>query len=234
MAEIDDVFNDEVTDDAVREDKETQDTTSETEVKGDAPESAEAEQPETTDDGGETPSQETNLVPRAALQDERRKRQALEERIKSLQDQYGTQDDNAPDPVDDPEGYRKFVKAQAQNELRTELADTSRANMLEAHADYEEKEKYFTLMVAQDPSLGDKLKVHPDPARFAYETASKALSSTRESLKAEIMAELEKSGKLKATQTPQADVSNLINATGAGKNNGEKVEEVTQINQLFP
>ena len=69
-----------------------------------------------------------------ALHDERRKAKSYKEELEKYKAKYD-QDENAPDPVEDPEGYKLHVREQARKELYEETVDNSRNLMMENHGD---------------------------------------------------------------------------------------------------
>jgi len=158
-------------------------------------------------------------VPRAALLDERRKRQAAEDKLRSL------------------EGGEKVDPATEAFNLTIKL---SRDLILENHADYPEMEKVFMELVSEpnadggiritDPALYQKFRSSANPAKFAYNHAKQHKDyldksspdyekKLREKIEAEVIAKLKKSG---------PDVSKLTNLTNlaASANNTEPPKEV--------
>jgi len=187
------------------------------------------EEPQTA----EPPSAEPLSVPKQALLDERRKRQALEAELASLRKQSGQKDENAPDPLEDPEGYEKYLRSKWESERFTEVTNKSRERMLETHVDYEDMEKHFVTLAQTDPSLVQKLRDHPEPARFAYETAKESKSKLYADVEKQVIERLRKEGKLKEPKSVASEVATLINSPGAGKNNNQVVKEITDIKDIF-
>lgn len=179
----------------------------------------------------EPPSAEPASVPKQALLDERRKRQALEDELKILR-KAAPKDEQAPDPLDDPEGYKNYLRSQWENERITEATNKSRERMLETTPDYEEMEKHFTMLAMADPSLVQQLKTHHDPAKFAYDYAKESKGKTFAEIEKQVIEKLRKEGKLK--EKPSApEVATLINSPGAGKNSEKPVKEITTIGEIF-
>ncbi len=211
--------------------------------KGDPEEEAEPEPEKAkeaeTEEAAEPPSAEQETanesVPKPALLDERRKRQNAErelEQTRAKLKQYESGEDDAPDPVADPKGYKAHVRVQLEKEQGTRIADQSRERMLESHPDYEAMEKHFIALAMADPSLAQKLKTHLDPARFAYDTAKAWKDKTFAEYEKQVIEKLRKEGKLKE-KTSAPEVANLINSPGAGKNSDKTVAEVTKVSELF-
>ena len=137
----------------------------------------EAKTEESVTEPAPTAEHEQKSIPLAALQDERRKRQHLEEEVEALRKQV-PQSDEAPDPYDDIDAYDTFRRNQWQREQNMAMdrqrrndLDVSRSKMLEQHNDYDEMERIFEIMTTSDRSLVDKMFQSGDAAKFAYDTA---------------------------------------------------------------
>lgn len=133
--------------------------------------------------------EESRMVPRDALQDERRKRQELEAQLREMQRQV--QQIQQPPPVpqavpdqwEDPEGHTRYLIQQAAASAREEaLAEVRRERVLlsaeaakQRHPDYVEKVDTFNQLAAQNPALIATMMQQPDPAEFAYNTAKQHL-----------------------------------------------------------
>lgn len=110
-------------------------------------------------------------VPLAALQDERRKRQKLAERLSSMEQQAAAA--ARPDPFEDPAGAAEFDRREnAESSFRLRC-DMSQEMMRQAHADYDEVESLFVEAAQMNPALAVQLANHPFPARFAYQQGSR-------------------------------------------------------------
>ena len=185
-------------------------------------ETEEAEPKEEATEEAEPPAvEDKKLVPIVALHDERRKAQAFKEELEQYKARYDL-DEEAPDPVDDPEGYKAHVREVTIKELREEKISSSVNKMVEEHADYKAMETTFMVLAAQDPSLTKEMNAHPDPARFAYEKAKEWEDAGRERLRSEIAGttkvlpqELTKSQKRNKSALSEP---NLTKATAAGSN----------------
>lgn len=156
---------------------------------------------------------------KVAYLDEKRKRQELEKRLEALE-KGGSQQEQAkgPDLFENPEEYLQ------QRELRLK-ADISREFMMESKPDYKEKEGIFLALAKDDPTLVVKLRQAQNPAKFAYETAvkHKALEEIgdpvayREKIKAELIAELQKSAPKK-----KPSLANTTSVGGGVSSSGEQ------------
>lgn len=158
-----------------------------------------------------TQEQEPERVPVRALQDERQKRQQLEERLRQYDEYFAQlnsqqQPEETPDQFTDPEGYTAHVVRQAVQAAIQEIAPQlqrtqtlSRAEVSEMLArqkyeDYDQKIEAFKEAVQDNPFLIQQVQQAPDPAIFAYNAAVKYLeakqygnaSPTRDQIEAEI------------------------------------------------
>lgn len=239
---ISDLFNDDGSEqDADNEASQSEETsdkgeteTEETETDTDSQADTETEETES-----ETPSEEDKTVPRRALIDERRKRQELEEKLERMRQEHGEREEDAPDPTDDPEGYKKYLRAQWEKEQWEKTATRSRDRMMEQHADYEEKEKHFLYLAQNNPELVKQMNEDPDPAAFAYNKAKESLDQQEKAVEDRVIERLRKEGKLIEEQEQTKDkgaaskVSDLTSATAAGKNTDETVKESENPEELF-
>lgn len=137
------------------------------------------------------------LIPPKALQDERRKRQALEAEVAQMREAFARmqqpqpsapqQPAAVPDMWEDPQGYADWVAAQAveravsqvQN-VGQQFAGATRFDVSEMIArskfeDYDEKLEVFADLARENPALAQRLQADPDPAGFAYRYAKNAL-----------------------------------------------------------
>jgi hypothetical protein len=202
----------------------------EVEAKAPAPEAekVEAEAPKTEapakteakkEPDEETTSSEPKSVPRQALLDERRKRQQAEDRLREL------------------EGG---VKVDPSTEAFNLTIKLSRDLILENHTDYPEMEKVFMELVSEpdadgqgiritDPTLYQKFRSSPNPAKFAYNHAKQHKAflersapdyeqKLREKIEREVLEKLSK-------RAPEVEkLPNLTNLA-ATANNTDKVAE---------
>lgn len=144
------------------------------------------------DAGPPSASTETDdrpLVPRKALEDERRKRQDLEKRIEELsrqttaqpqpqqqspqQEQPRPQRRQRPDPWTDPEGAAEHDRQEFFGAIFETRVIMSEELIRSAKTDYDEMKEIFIAEARQQPALEQQLKSHPLPAKFAYETGKR-------------------------------------------------------------
>jgi hypothetical protein len=123
---------------------------------------------------------EGKYVPVKALEDERRKRQALERKFQDLERRVPTPAREAfPDPIVDPDAYADAVAQRQSDERFVERVNQTREDMIDSVG--EEKflaaEAAFAEAAAADPQFGAKLRAVGNPARFAYREGTKLLEA---------------------------------------------------------
>lgn len=147
--------------------------TAETESTGDnegLPPEPEETKEETTDTGDSFSEREKAFLAKA--NDEKAKRQALEKELESQKAQP-QEPDKIPDPVEDPEGYAKYLdNKNAANQWAMRVS-ISQEMMREKYADYDEKEATFIELIKENPALEGQLQASSNPAKFAYDMAIK-------------------------------------------------------------
>ena len=205
----------------------------------------------------ETPSDDTSEAEKglkAALTAERQKRQAAEARLKELQEKK-----EAPDPLDDPEGFKQHLQDESNQARMKDRINLSRDMMIDSkgESEYLEMEKVFYSLVADvddegnvasiiDETLHRKFLAAPNPARFAYNTAVEHLETQRlkspdyqkqlrEEIKAELKAEMEAERKKEADKSgvSAGEVPDLTGATGTASQSVTIEPEVSQIGDVF-
>lgn len=129
------------------------------------------------------------MVPRAALEDERRKRQEYERKVSEyetwLRQQQAAQQRQQeqqpqPDIWTDPDRViaslreeNARVRADIERQLVLNRIEDSREAALEKYEDYEEVEKIFVEAAQSSPHLLQAMAQHRKPAQFAYETGKR-------------------------------------------------------------
>lgn len=197
MSNLDSVLNG--TDEA--EDNEELETVDEAEeTTGEEEESAEAQEPEAEEDSTPEPKSEEKEESwtKAAVLDERRKRQELEARLKEYESRK-QEPKTRPDVFEDAEGAFRHTEESFSDQMRSMRLDMSVEMMKTAKPDYAEKEAAFIELASENPELVAQMNRHPNPARFAYETAEKHqkwqemqnVDEYRSKLEAEIRGKLE-------------------------------------------
>lgn len=156
----------------------TPEPTVETETK------VEAEAETETPDIAPTAKKDTSLVPKAAMLDERRKRQLLQEENERLRGQLPKQEDDVDFYESDQAEYDRNLRNKWESEMRehqqrvqSDNLNKSRSAQLELHDDYLEMEKIFELMTTSDESLIGDMLASQDAASFAYNKAKEYKAS---------------------------------------------------------
>jgi hypothetical protein len=138
-----------------------------------------------------SPAAEEPKLEHPALIGERRRRQEAEAQLQQLQQQLQQAQQpqvqrapaNAPDMFEDPEGYTRFIAAQAAEVARHEAYQTFQTQRIAQSAgqfaqsvpDYAEKVQVFQQMVQLNPTLLQELYRANNPAEYAYNTAKTQL-----------------------------------------------------------
>jgi hypothetical protein len=131
-----------------------------------APEPVQAQQPEPAPE-----PREPAHVPVSALQEERQKRQALEQRLAALEQRQQAPPPEPPDRYQDPEAWEAWRDEQIETRLFNERLNTSeRFARKEYGSETVEKVQQWAIERGQqDPLFGMKLRQHPDPYEFAVQ-----------------------------------------------------------------
>ena len=151
----------------------TEEANPEGEAKPAEPENTATQKPEEKKENQEFTEKERAFL--AAMQEERRKRQAMEQELNTIRQQaMQTAQQNGGQPPktfwDDPEAALKQFQQQVQTvALRTRL-DTSEAIARQRYQDFEQNVQFFGELMAQTPGLREQMLNSPDPAEFAYKT----------------------------------------------------------------
>lgn len=192
----------EVDDESDEADTDTEDTAGEKDTQ--APPAGEAQKADKPAPKGD--DDEQGMVPKRAVLDERRKRQALEQELAQLRAQVNPdahQPPARPDVFEDQEGAFGHLEHAFETRLVTQRIEISQELMREKHEDYDEAEAEFVELAKADPSLVQKMKASTLPAKFVYDHVQKHRqlqemqdvegykAKLREQVRAEILAELE-------------------------------------------
>lgn len=167
----------------------------------------------------------------AAVLDERQKRQALQRELDEANAKLAAKSEVVrPDVFEDQDGAFAHLESKVSNMLMKDRLNLSREMMSMTKNDYLEMENVFVEMAKADPALTREMLAHPNPARFAYETAVKKqeyanmqnIDEYKAKLRAEVRAEVERELQ-GATETHArsearksgADVPSLANASAS-------------------
>jgi len=147
-----------------------------------------------------TPRMTDKTVPLSALEDERRKRQSLESRLAEMERKLNPRQDEAVDPVVDPDAFRTRIMVD-RFEDRLSLAEDVLIDKV-GEQPYRAAEQAVLQAAAADQSFarsfGQEVARAKNPAKYTYEMGQRIIQAAesrdpdkmRERLKAEIMAEL--------------------------------------------
>lgn len=125
------------------------------------------------------------MVPLAALDDERSKRREHEDRVRNLeaeiaalkvhqnQRQEPQKQPEAPDPWEDPEAAIKHAVSQANNEFAQRMAAQSEALARERYDDYDQVIAALGEAAKADPGLPQRIWSDPAPGFAAYKEAKR-------------------------------------------------------------
>lgn len=200
------------------------------------PEPEQSAQPEPTGEQAAPPADETpdkpdespESVPRAALQDERRKRQELQRQLDALANQKPQTE--KPDFWADPEKAFGDLKAEMGQLVQGAILGVYEGQARGRHTDFDERMDTFADMVRNDPTLYQRMLTAPDPAEFAYQSAKTSeeinaagnIDNYRAQVEAEVRQKLEaeyndKFGQVLNERIPPS----LSNTRAAGSNRPE-------------
>lgn len=175
-----------------------------------------------------------------AVKDERRKRQELQaelDKLKQQQDPGKEREQQKPDWFNDPDAAAQQQQQQMQKMLFEQRAIMGQEIMRGQHDDFDEMETKFFQMLEENPHLGDGMRSAANPAKYAYETAKKAIEAealkdvdgykakleadVRKDVEAKVRAEYE--AKLKKQQEKEGAI--LPTLSGASSKGGLKSDD---------
>lgn len=187
------------------------------------PVEAKAESNSTPDDGP--------LVPRRALEDERRKRQEKDKALEDLQAQFADlqkkisqpqqpppqmQEETPPDPWIDPQGALEYQQRHFQQQIFATRLVTSEEVVRQQKPDYDEVANVVAEEVLRNPGLKQQILNHPFPAKFVYEVGHKIkmfreIGNDPAAYKAKVIADWQAQNQQQApqAQTPTQDAPKL-------------------------
>lgn len=189
------------------------------------------EQPQGEQEGensGEPPEQ-SESVPLSAFKALEAKYKSERDRARQYEEQLAPKQE-APDPVDDPEGYERFVEQSVLARRNKKLAD----RMRDDHPDYDEKMAQFLVATQINPDLARQLEESDNPAKFGYDymvsqeksKEEAILAKHRDSLRQQILEELK--AHIPQEEKPKApQVPNLTRAPAAQSNSTQQVPAST-------
>ncbi len=227
-------------------------------AKGETETKTEAKEAKADDAGAKVETAETPAAKedesvvglKKGISEERRKRQEAEKKAEELEARLAKAADpefeKVPDPIDDPDGYARHLENKSNLQALKTKINLSRDILLDAKEDYPEKEKVFVELARANTHLIAQMNASPNPAKFAYQTASEHLETQklrdpkyqdeirakiREEERAKLIAEQEEAKKTPAKKSA-LEVPNITKATAAG-NNSDKVEKVDDLDDVL-
>ena len=166
-------------------------------------------QPETPEPSAPPALEEQHTIPPKALQEERRKRQELEQQLNEIRQQMASQQQPQqprPDFWEDQEGYLQHygeqiltqaeqrALARFEERLIARSANAARAK----YEDFDDTVAVFADMAKANPALEAQLRQHENPGEFVYTTAKTQMELAQYGgdmsalIEAKVRAELEK------------------------------------------
>ena len=123
------------------------------------------------------PIEEPTAVPLKALQEERRKRQELEQRLADFEARLQTPQQPAPTIWEDEQGWQQHFGSEVVSTAVQQATFNARLDMSEmmarqAHSDFEDKKTAFLELLRETPGLYEKAVSDPHPWNFAYQYVS--------------------------------------------------------------
>lgn len=158
---------------------------------------------------------------KAAVLDERRKRQERDVEIEKLQSQLRDlqapkEKVETPDIFENQEAYTQHLTGMMQQAMLNERVSMSQEFMRMQDPDYDLKESQFIDMAKENPILSEQLKSHAMPAKFVVDTVNKAnqlrdmenIDEYKAKIRAEIEAEMR--AELAGEAKSKADLDNKV------------------------
>jgi len=132
------------------------------------------------------------------LEDERRKRQALEQELERLRAAAPKEPEKGF--WDDPEGSIKTMREQFNAEILKTRVTTSEAIVRSQHEDFDEKVGVFVELAQATPGLYQQMISAPNPAEFAYKVGKNHFDIRQAGSVDNLKAQLEKEVRAKLEQ----------------------------------
>jgi len=210
-------------------------------------ESEEPAEPEVTaEPEPEAPAASENIEDeswtKAAVLDERRKRQALEAEIAQLRQTEPAA--KAPDVFDDQDKYTEYLTSEVRQEVSKARVEISQEMMRMQDPEYDTKEAEFVEMAKDNQQLAQQLMQHAMPAKFVVDTVNKARelkkldnideykSQLRAEMEAQVREELKAEMEQKQKETDKvSSIKPSLATARASKDQGEAVDQ--SLGDLF-
>lgn len=180
---------------------------------------------------------------KAAVLDERRKRQALEAELEELKRPKQIPE-VVPDVIDDQAAYVDYISNKVRQEVDNARIQMSQEFMRMQDPDYDTKEAEFLAMARDNPQLAKRVLEHSMPARFVVETVNKArelkklenVDEYKAQIRAEIEAQIRKEleAEIEAKNERDAKVSSIKPSLANARSSKEQGESTSQsLHDLF-
>lgn len=208
------------------------------------PEPEQGVKQEVSEPPSETPKEqvEPDSWTKAAVLDERKKRQALEAEIEQLRKAQQQPEQKKVDLFEDPDAWQRNLSEQFNHQVLETRISMSREMFAAMKDDYEEAEAAFVDYAKQYPELITQMTQAAVPAKFAYEQGKKVLAfnefqkfdaetvraKIREEERAKVMAELQQQQSAK-----QSKVANLTPSLAAIQTQTVKDDPEPTLEQLL-
>lgn len=227
----DDVTSNEVQQEVQQETENKQKPVVETETKAD---DKQDDSPAESQDNKDDESSWT----KAAVLDERRKRQELERQLDELKAKPASdgeqKQDERPDLFDDPDGAIGHIERKFEEKLVNQKIELSRSMVKSSHDDYDEMEQVFIDMAKENPALANQMRMAENPALFAYQQGKKHTDFQQmqdiDSYKAKIEAEVREKvlKELESKQAKQSHKAELASGPSLSKARSQADEPVDE------
>lgn len=208
------------------------------------PEPEQGVKQETSEPPSEAPKEavEPDTWTKAAVLDERKKRQALEAQLEQLRKEQQQPETKKPDLFEDPEAWQRNLSDQFSHQVLETRISMSREMFAAMKDDYEEAEAAFIDYAKQYPELITQMTQSAVPAKFAYEQGKKVLAfnefqkfdaetvraKIREEERAKVVAELQQQQSAK-----QSKVASLTPSLAAIQTQTVKDDPEPTLEQLL-
>jgi hypothetical protein len=194
------------------------------------------------------PAPEESNVPVKALQEERRKRQELEQQVAAMQAQFAKPKPPEAPPAfwDDPdralearmEQFGTQIIQRFQQQQTMERINASETVAKGKYADYDDAFRAFQQAASANPSLIQRMTAASDPAEFAYKTGKTAIDlekvGSMDELLAQKRAEWEAEVRAAAPQPKQTFPASTVSDGSVASRGGPVWSGPTQDRDILP
>lgn len=190
---------------------------------------------------------EPEMIPIAAVMDERKKRQALERRLAEIE---AAQQSQPTDFYANPERHIAEVTDRVAQQMKGQMYAALEFQAKRTYPDYDEKFAVVEEFAQQNPAAIQDIFASPNPAVAAYELGQRLIeyremqnpATYRQKIEAELRAKLEAEYAAKAKQQQDAQSAEAAKAaaippdlsTSASASANTRQRETSVFKQLFP